>query len=72
MLTIAVNGLIKMGLFQKNSIGSPLYDEVLKSSYKEVWILEKTRTKRFIRSEAKSKLFARTKLYINKNEKGKN
>ena len=41
MLTIAVNGLIKMGLFQKNSIGSPLYDEVLKSSYKEVWILEK-------------------------------
>ena len=31
-----------------------------------------TRTKRFIRSEAKSKLFLRTELYINKNEKGKN
>ena len=30
------------------------------------------RTKRFIRSEAKSKLFLRTELYINKNEKGKN
>ena len=29
----------------------------------------KTRTKRFIRSEAKSKLFVRTELYINKNFK---
>ena len=34
--------------------------------------IRKTRTKRFIRSEAKSKLFLRTELYINKNEKEKN
>ena len=30
--------------------------------------IRKTRTKRFIRSEAKSKLFVRTELYINKQE----
>ena len=35
-------------------------------------VYSKTRTKRFIRSEAKSKSFLRTELYINKNEKEKN
>ena len=43
-------------------------NEKMTTNYRKGFV-EKTRTKRFIRSEAKSKLFLRTELYINKNEK---